>query len=318
MRCHVGLMAVALTLATRLWAQTKPVDDLRNPNARPDLVQLEHLVEVADAPPMLGTSAFPFDKAIYEIMPGLVKTVFGRVVTAFDPPISLRVVVRQIQVRLITTGLRVSVDMSAFDARDRAKVFKDRDNGFGEVSDLDDHKAVRQALTAALKGALDELAVRFLARMGAPAPPKPHHLIHAGLQGGGTLAFGLSMLVRANRHWTLQWVVNPVYPRIATSVGAAKRIYSQGSFGFWLHSGLAHELGIALASTCAPRLCSDQQIPRSYAYGRLELADSWGDEDQYRIGVDLGIHIGLVHPSARTPAQVLARPYGGLSLHYGF
>lgn len=309
---------IALLFAVPAFGQAKPTDDLREARDRPDLVTLEHLVEVADAPPVLGTAAFPFDKVLAQTVPALVKTVFGHVVTAFDPPIALRVVVKQIQVRLVPHGLRVTIEVSAFDARDRARVFRDRDTGFGMVEDLDDTAAVQTALQTGLRGALDELALRFLSRMGAPAPPKPHHVLHAGLQGGGALAFGASVLVRVTRHWSIQAMVDPLYPRVAAAVGALNRVYGQASFGLWLHAGLAHEWGIALASQCAPRLCADQQIPRTFAYGRVELAESLGDEDQHRIGVDIGVHLGVVHPTAATPAQVLARPYGGISWHYGF
>ncbi len=292
-------------------------DDSRSALLRPDLVFIEPLGDV-DAPGLYSDGAVDFRGMVEGLTPVVLKRVFSKTVTAFSPPLSVRIVARKMQLRISLGRMQVSVDAVIFDASNRAKVFRERGEGDRALPETATELALRAAVEDVLGQAAEELSVRLLGRLNAPPPPKPRHKWWAGAMAGGTMLGSLSGLVVLSPRWIAQLAVNPLWPRYAVSAAAGKRLHQADDLSFWAHLGITREFATAAFSPCAPYLCADQARSLWYGHARLELALLFGDANQHRLGGDIGVHMGAQQEKYRAPWTSLARPWAGASYHLGF
>lgn len=292
-------------------------DDTRSAVPRPDLVFIEPLGDV-DAPGLYSDGAVDFRSMVEAAAPLALKRVFAKTVTALSPPLAIRIVARKIQLRVGLGRMQVIVDAVIFDARNRAKVFRERGEGDRTLPETATDAELRAAVDDVLGQAADELSVRLLGRLSAPPPPKPRHKWWAGTMLGSAMLFGLSGLVAVTPRWTAQLAINPLWPRYALALSGGKRLHNADDLSFWAHVGLTHEFATAAFSQCAPYLCADQARGLWYGHARLELALLFGDANQHRLAGDIGVHMGVQQEKFQSPWSSLARPWAGASYHLGF
>ncbi|MBM4343394.1 MAG: hypothetical protein FJ100_08450 [Deltaproteobacteria bacterium] len=292
-------------------------DDPRSAVPRPDLVFIEPLGDI-DAPGLYSAGAVDFRAMIEAAAPVALKRVFAKTVTAFSPPMSLRIVARKIQLRVSLGRMQVSVDAVLFDAANRAKVFRERGEGERDLPETATGLELRGAVEDVLAQAAEELSVRLLGRMSAPPPPKPKHKWWAGAIVGGTMLGGLSGLAILAPRWSAQVTVNPLWPRIAAALSGGRRLHQADDLSFWAHVGVTREFATAALSRCAPYLCPDQARSLWYGHVRLELAQLVGDANQHRLAAEVGVHMGAEEAKFQAPWTTMTRPWAGASYHWGF
>lgn len=317
----VAAVLLAVALPALAWATVPPPSsralDVRDGKPRPDLVFIEPLGEV-DAPSLYTSGEVPFGQWMQDGAGPAMKAAFGKAITAFSPPMTVRIVIRKAKLAVDLGELRVSLDAVVFDVRDRAKMFRDRSDAAVAIAQDAGDGALHTAVDEALRLAAEDLALRFLNRMGAPAPPKPAHVVWAGVELGGALPWGLTAAVVATPNWLAQLAVNPLWPQVGVAAGAARRLHESDDVGLWLRGGLGREFPVALLSKCAPKLCAEQVEVRTYLYLLLELAVVLGDEGNHRVAANLGLQAGALRKSDTADAAAFGRPFGGVGWQYGF
>ncbi|MSQ84018.1 MAG: hypothetical protein EXR77_14235 [Myxococcales bacterium] len=295
----------------------KPTEEFRSPLPRPDLVHVEPLGDV-EAPSLYSSGIVDFTKFIEELTPVVLRDVFGRSIIALAPPMEVRLIARKIKLAVALGELKASVDLVIFDASDRRKIFRERGDGIVKIGEPATDAELHTAVQAVLHQCAVELAQKFLGRFSAPPPPKSEHKIWTGVQLGGPSSFGASLLYLLAKDFGIQLVVNPLWPQFAGSIGGLKRLHSAEDLSFWLHAGATHEFVGAAFSTCAPYLCDSQADSSLFAYGRLELAWLVGADNQHRLGLDVGLHVGALWPAKSTDPGLFGRIWGGVCWHLGF